>query len=120
MASDIRQHAGDRSRGQCAQAVRQSIENVLGIRLERTQFARNYGPRLEAAGLRAITNGTPLRPGDVRIIQPTVGHPAGHMQMYTENGWVSDFRQRDEWPGSAYRQNQPSYTTYRYEDINEE
>jgi hypothetical protein len=137
LAADIQQHAGNRSRGQCARAVRQTIERTLGsffylifkiqfisktvgFPLQRTQHARDYGPSLELAGFNVISDDTPLEPGDVRIIQPTRGHPSGHMQMYTENGWMSDFRQRDEWPGSAYRRNTPSYTTYRYEDEDED
>ncbi len=132
LAADIQTHAGGRPRGQCARAVRETIERTLGsfsylifkiqfisksvgFPLRRTQHARNYGPSLEAAGFSVISNDTPLQPGDVRIIERTHGHPSGHMQMYTDNGWMSDFRQQDEWPGLAYRRNTPSYTTYRYE-----
>jgi hypothetical protein len=36
--------------------------------------------------------------------------------MYTENGWVSDFKQNGEWPGPAYRKEKPSFKTYRLEN----
>ncbi len=62
-----------------------------------------------------MPKGSDLRPGDVRIIQAIPGHPHGHMQMYTNDGWRSDFKQRDQWPGAAYRdrQDKPEFDTYR-------
>ncbi len=137
LAADIQAHAGSKSQNKCAKFVRQSIERVIGsfpyissfryclqisfiyktidVKLKKKDYARMYGPSLEEAGFAMIPNETPLRPGDVRIIQPIDGRSAGHMQMYTHNGWMSDFRQRDEWPGPAYRKNQPPYKTYRFQ-----
>ncbi len=132
IANDIQAHAGSKSIGQCAKFVRQCIERVTGAfsefciyisliykfagkDLQRTEHAKNYGPSLQAAGFKPISKGTPLLPGDIRIIQPVAGHPSGHMQVYTNNGWFSDFKQRDQWPGPAYRQQKPSFSTYRYE-----
>jgi len=35
------------------------------------------------------------------------------MQVYTEKGWYSDFKQRDQYPGNAYRSRQAPMTMYR-------
>ncbi len=120
LASDIQAHAGSESSSQCSKAVRQSIERVTntfsefcihiffliykstGKSLRRTQHAKNYGPSLQAAGFKTISNRTPLRAGDVRIIQPAHGHRSGHIQVHTGNRWGSDFKQQDQWPGSIY------------------
>jgi len=44
-----------------------------------------------------ISNTTASAAGDIRVIQPISGHPHGHMQIYTGSGWVSDFKQTDQW-----------------------
>ena len=41
------------------------------------------------------------------------GHIAGHMEMYTQEGWASDFVQSNFWPGSSYAVDKPSYIIYR-------
>ena len=52
--------------------------------------------------------------GDVVVIQGIPGHPHGHMAMYDGSIWISDFRQPDLYPGTAYRVARPSYKIYRY------
>jgi hypothetical protein len=97
----------------CARSVRQAIESATGKSIQRVNSAKDYGPSLVKAGFKPVT-GAP-RPGDVAIYQAVPGHPHGHMQMYTKNGWVSDFKQRDQFPGSAYRSRNAQYTLYRME-----
>lgn len=45
-----------------------AVEKGLGISLERTNSAKDYGGPLTKAGFKVVT-GAP-EPGDVRIIQP--------------------------------------------------
>jgi hypothetical protein len=124
LAIDIQPHAGSKSGGHCAKAIRQSIERVTsafsesrihtcliyesaGTSIQRIEHAKDYGQSLQAAGFRSISNETPLRPGDVR------SHQSGHIQMYTGSQWVFDFKQNGPWPGPAYRKEQSSFQTYR-------
>ncbi|CAF0929706.1 unnamed protein product [Didymodactylos carnosus] len=115
IAMEIEKLAESKSTGRCAAVSREAIEQALGISIPRTNSAKDYGPKLEAVGFREVTDGQ-NRPGDVRVIQSIEGHPHGHMQIYTNKGWMSDFKQRDEWPGEAYRNAKPNYKQYRLGD----
>nr|CAG4718412.1 unnamed protein product [Naegleria fowleri] len=99
--------------GYCARAVRTAIEAATGKTIQRTQSAKNYGPNLEKAGFRKVSG--PPRIGDVAIFNSVPGHPHGHIQVLTERGWVSDFKQRDQYPGPAYRNRQAPMQLYRAE-----
>lgn len=106
-------HATPSSLQQCARYTREAIE-AGGIKLGRTVLATDYGPSLVAAGFRAVTIGVPpYRAGDVVIIDGFPGHPEGHMAMFDGRHWVSDFVQRDLYPGPSYRSHRPSFTIYR-------
>jgi len=118
--------------GNCAQNVSNAIR-ATGITVtpppnapgKPYPVAKDYGLPLEAAGFQSVINnnsGTypPIgyipKKGDVVVIQPISDpkHSAGHMAMYDGKQWVSDFKQRDFWPGPQYRTERPSYTIYRH------
>lgn len=114
LSSEALNRAKLKSQNDCATFVRESIDSALNIKLERQQSAKDYGKSLLNAGFKQVNDA--VRIGDVRILQPYPGgNPNGHMQMYTTEGWVSDFMQRDEWAGPGYRQHKPEYATYRYQ-----
>ncbi|EFC43810.1 predicted protein [Naegleria gruberi] len=100
--------------GHCARAVRESIEGALDISLQRTESAKNYGPSLLAAGFQVVSG--PAQDGDVAIFQAIPNHPHGHIQIKTPIGWVSDFKQRDQYPGPSYRSISAPFKLYRYTD----
>lgn len=113
--------------GQCATYVREAIE-AGGLSITRTGSgsAKDYGPRLIAAGFRAVTSGVlTYKAGDVAVIDgfaksaaPGIkkDHLDGHLAMYDGTQWISDFAQgADPNPGSDYRKASPSMTIYRYE-----
>ena len=107
------QNAEAHSRGRCAEYVRNAIEQGGGITMGRTLLAKDYGPVLRTAGFYEAS-GLP-QTGDVAVIQPAPGHPAGHMAIYDGTNWVSDFKQlRGMYPGPAYRSAQPAYTVFRH------
>ncbi len=120
--------AGRQSGGRCAQYVRDALDQGGGLNVKppaNSISAKDYGSSLENAGFSPVvsqTNSPAPYPapeyqpqkGDVAVIQPVTGHPDGHMEMYNGQNWVSDFQQRDFWPGNAYRSKQPSYTIYRH------
>ena len=100
--------------GRCARYTREAIE-AGGLLLNRTLFAKDYGPLLEAAGFRKVSEPAigDFRAGDVVVIEGFAAAPEGHMAMFNGQSWVSDFVQREIYPGPAYRSNKPSYTIYR-------
>lgn len=112
--------------GHCARFVREAIE-AGGIVLTRTAFAKDYGSHLRDGGFESIlTTPTGHAPsdyhpeiGDVVIFQAAHGHPAGHMQMFTHRGFVSDFIQHDPfWPSSSqtsvWKTEKPSTEVFRF------
>lgn len=52
--------------------------------------------------------------GGIVVIDGFPGTPDGHMAMYNGSQWVSDFKQRDLYPGPRYRTARPGYKVYRY------
>lgn len=119
-AKHLRANAQQHSQGRCAAATREAIEAGGGwIKLKRTGSAKDYGPSLESAGFLPM-NFTPVggyQAGDVAIIQPIHKHIHGHMQMYDGSRWISDFLQRDFWPGPSYRDQRPSFKVYRFRTL---
>ncbi|KAF0977339.1 hypothetical protein FDP41_003331 [Naegleria fowleri] len=115
IANKISQMYGSNTKatGYCARAVRTAIEAATGKTIQRTQSAKNYGPNLEKAGFRKVSG--PPRIGDVAIFNSVPGHPHGHIQVLTERGWVSGFKQSDQYPGPAYRNRQAPMQLYRAE-----
>lgn len=110
-------HAQPKSISRCAHYTANAITMPAGggQPMGRTESAKNFGPHLEAAGFKQVTDGT-LQKGDVAVIQSIPGHPHGHMAMYDGKQWVSDFKQRTMYPGDAYRSAKPPYKIYRHKD----
>jgi hypothetical protein len=105
--------------GYCARYVRQAIQ-AGGVPFEQPypKSAKDYGAYLEQYHFDKLTPTPPAdyspQKGDIAVIQPySDQHPDGHIAMYNCQQWVSDFRQRDFWPGTGYRANQPPYEIYR-------
>ena len=104
--------------GKCARAVRLAIDAGgidTDVRGTSSTSAKDYGANLEVWGFEEINkeNYVPQK-GDVRIIQPPQGETHGHMNMYNGERWVSDFIERDYWPGPAYRREEPDYQIFRH------
>jgi len=102
--------------GYCARAMNQAIKAATGKDTSGIASAKNYGPNLIKAGASrvTVTNGQ-YQKGDIMIYPSIPGHPHGHAQIYSGNGvWVSDFKQRDVYPGSGYRNAKTGGTVYRF------
>jgi hypothetical protein len=111
-------HAQPHSIHRCAHYTADAITMPAagGQPMTRVEDAKNFGPQLEAAGFREVTDGT-LQKGDVAVIQPYAGgNPSGHMTMFDGTNWVSDFNQGPSmYPGPGYRAKKPPYKIYRYQ-----
>lgn len=110
----LNQNAQPASVGRCAAYVRQALEAGGIDTTNRPSYACNYGPFLETQGFFAVDN-SDYQPeiGDIVVFSSFGTHRYGHIQMYNGENWVSDFVQRDFWPGQAYRTEQPAYMIYR-------
>jgi len=102
----------------CAQYTREAIE-AGGVIVANTRSAKDYGPYLWNAGFVPVTTPTPvptevLRRGDVVVIEGFPEHPHGHMAIYDGENWVSDFVQRELYPGPRYRNSKPRYQIFRH------
>lgn len=109
-------HVRPKSIKRCAHYVTNAITAPAGggQPMGRTESAKDFGPKLEAAGFRQVTDGS-LQKGDVAVIQAIPGHPDGHMTMYDGQGWASDFKQNGMYPGPSYRAQKPPYKIYRHQ-----
>jgi hypothetical protein len=105
-------HALPKSNKDCAKFTRQAIE-AGGVILTGHRHAKDYGPSLTAAGFGPITDTGIYLPGDVVVINGYATHESGHMAMFNGTNWVSDFVQKDLYPGSGYKVNRPTYIIYR-------
>lgn len=108
------------SQGACARFVRQAIEAGGLSTNGRPNYAKNYDAYLPTIGFLEvqIEEYTAIA-GDIIVLQNVEGgHIAGHIAMYTGEQWISDFKQRDRWGGSRYRNaynnNKLIYNYYRW------
>ena len=78
--------------------------------------AKDWGGTLLALGFKPVSAvGYVPQLGDVIVMQPPKGEkPYGHIEGYDGKNWVSDFVQREIWPGPAYRAQKPAYVIYRH------
>ena len=108
MAQTITNRATIKSQGRCGESVRIAIEAGLGKPIQRTNSAKDYGSSLMKVGYTKLPNNTPVKAGDIAIFPSIVGHPHGHIQMYTKNGWVSDYKQLSYYPNRRYMKATPA------------
>ena len=101
--------AKEKSIGSCAKYVREAMEAGGMSTNGRPDYACKYGPFLLRKGFNQINitdpnDYTPIK-GDIVVFDTYPGqpkYPAGHIQMYNGEKWVSDFVQRRFWPNTAY------------------
>lgn len=111
----LTRHALGQSHGECAKAVRIALESAGFAPFPHPISAKAYGPTLLSLGFSSAGQiHKNFEVADIIVIQSIVGHPHGHIAGFDGTVWVSDFVQRDLWPGQAYRNARPSYNVYRY------
>lgn len=110
-------HALTRSAHHCAQYVRRAFEAAGFSTADRPASgdAGDYGPYLMRHGATQVETGAGYRPeaGDTAVFEKTAEHPAGHIEVFDGEQWVSDFRQRGF---SPYRDpaTTPAAAIYRF------
>jgi hypothetical protein len=108
-------HAHLHSTHQCAASVRQAMD-AAGIQTADrppSGDAGDYGPFLLRHGAQVIPQESyEPKAGDVAVFDRTEDHPAGHIQVFDGQHWVSDFVQHTF---SPYREQEstPPVTVYR-------
>ena len=118
--------------GMCARYVRHALAAAGVSPATWPVAAKDWGPSLTNIGFKEFAKdgylavggafnacGTePFVPalGDVVVMQGTSTSTHGHMAGHTGTAWVSDFVQRELWPGPGYRKEKPAYVVYRWAD----
>lgn len=111
-AADLVKKASPKPLSRCAEFVRMPLKKY-GIDIDPTKHAKDYAAKLIKAGFKEIDPIGGYLVGDIVIFPANAKHPSGHMQMYTKNGWHSDFKQRDIYPGPHYRSIKAPFKVYR-------
>ncbi|HEY8289874.1 MAG TPA: hypothetical protein VIG49_11435 [Acetobacteraceae bacterium] len=101
--------------GACARHVRLALA-AAGVRpLHWPVAAKDWGPTLSAAGFRTVsTAGYHPKLADIAVMQTTSESRYGHIEGYNGSHWISDFVQRDFWPGPSFRHEKPPFEVYRW------
>ena len=103
--------------GKCAAYVRMALEAAGLDSSGHPISAKDWGPTLLRMGFFVADNGLTCFPptkGDVVVIQRTSASSDGHMAGYDGTKWISDFVQREMWPGPSYRNEKPTHAFYRW------
>jgi hypothetical protein len=100
--------------GICAKHVRIALEAAGVNSAGHPVSAKHYGPFLKKVGFAVVTE-TPYVPqiGDIGVIQGTSKSVHGHIAGYDGTRWVSDFVQKELYPGPSYRAEKPKIEIYR-------
>jgi hypothetical protein len=98
----------------CAKYVRMALEGGGLSTVGRPNSAKDYDTFLPKLGFKEISE-SPYAPltGDLIVIQSFGTHIHGHIQMYNGENWVSDFVQKNFWPGSDYKNAKPTFQIFR-------
>jgi RHS repeat-associated protein len=100
--------------GACARYVRRGLEagGTGPIKRPSSTFAKNYDKSIISIGFDSLgINPVGYYPqlGDIAIFGDIPGHPAGHIQVYTIRGWVSDTVQPNFLANRAFRNSPVEY-----------
>lgn len=106
-------HHATKSHSMCAGYVMRAM--ILGGKCPMGLLpAYAYAETLPQMGFKEVKNGTP-KIGDISVLPQNNKSAFGHIAIYTDKGWVSDFVQYDDiYPGGAYRAN-GKYKIFRAE-----
>jgi hypothetical protein len=101
------------SGGACAYSVRTNALIPGGLSSFSSSYpnaAADYGSYLTKAGFKTVSASNYSRMiGDIVVFDRSDSHTFGHIEMYTDNGWISDFIQKTMYPWAG-----GSYTIYRW------
>ncbi len=104
-------------KGKCAYYVRLALASAGATTLGHPVHAKDWGPLLVKNEFGTVLAVTPssFTPelGDIAVIQATSTSKSGHIQGYDGRNWISDFVQKEFWPGPTYRTERPAYVIYR-------
>jgi hypothetical protein len=112
-----------RSSGKCAAGVRQSLNKLFNKNIGSGPDAKKYGPVALGQWTKGSGScfaetkdtGVPFADYDIRVMTPKNKSEAGHIEIYFEGTWYSDFKQRISlWNGGDSKYS--SRKLYRYSD----
>jgi len=101
--------------GYCAKYVRLALQEGGCDTVGHPELAKDWGPTLLRIGFSSVQFvGYTPEIGDVIVIQASSKEKAGHIEGYDGQHWISDFVQREMWPGPRFRIEAPHYDIYRF------
>lgn len=115
LISWIDTHAHLHSTHHCAASVRQAMEAAGMQTADRpvSGDAGDYGPFLLRHGAEVVSSDSyQPKAGDIAVFDRTQDHPAGHIQVFDGQHWVSDFMQNTFSPYKD-QSSTPPVTVYR-------
>lgn len=108
----LNKNANESSKGKCAMYVRWALE-AEGVNTDgHPVSACDYGPFLLKRGFKTVPNSSSKQLGDIRVWSAFGKHLNGHIDMWNGKQWVSDFREKNEYVCTVYKE-YSSYKTYR-------
>ena len=111
----LNKNAQQKPTGYCAKYVRLALESGGMDTQGHPGVAYQYIDYLASKGFNNIniSGYTPVR-GDIIIFSNFKNNIYGHIQMFNGSRWISDFIQKDFWPGTSYRMYKPYYKIFRW------
>ena len=108
IASENRANGKPFGNGLCARGVRAGLEaGGFDIPPKDYEHAENFGKLAEKNGFEKIFDQNTKyyleKPGDIAVMQPLQNKDHGHVAMNTDQGWYSDFEQKDKFGSNGYR-----------------
>ena len=106
-------NAQPKSVGYCARYVRQALQAAGVVIVAYPHAAYLYAKLLKDYEL---PKNEAFILGDIVVWDKTDRHKYGHIQALTEQGWVSDFKQRSFYPNWAKKDEWTEYKVFRLPD----
>jgi hypothetical protein len=115
---DLRTHVSKNPFGEglCAKHVRLALASA-GLKPSTWPgAAKDWGPTLQGLHFIALPgNMCPVvKLGDIAVIEATSKDAYGHIEAFDGTNWISDFVQREFWPGPSFRVEKPQFAIYRW------
>ena len=103
--------------GLCAKHVRLALADAGLVPASHPGSAKDWGPTLVSLGFApGPTDPAAAIRGDIAVIQTTSESKDGHIEGFDGSAWISDFVQREFWPGPSFRNERPAFVIYRRPD----
>ena len=92
--------------------VREAIEKTGNKFLFKLNIPKEFGSILMNIGF-FVVSGEPQE-GDIGVWSETSSHPNGHVQIFADGAWYSDFKQESRSPWSEEESEEAVFSLFRF------